>query len=266
VDLSAKHAHNIKARLAHLPIEPCSPHPDNGILLSLEGNVFLHRNSYVKTENQHTLSFSILRRYDRSGKSFVLTNDSYQKLINYANFIPVTSPTINPLPDDQDRLLRLSRLISQSAAGLSTPQPNCRCNENPRPQHLEDEERGLYWDGSYGTIQNTPFTQHDTSRSHGNFTDNSRALTGYNTRANLVSHNSRYAQHPRPDPWSNPGSGGDDGKQMSPRTAVFILILCAVIFGAASYGLYWVAMQAIEVAKGVAKSAWDWIRDVSRGL
>jgi hypothetical protein len=53
---------------------------------------------------------------------------------------------------------------------------------------------------------------------------------------------------------------------MSPRTDVFILILCAVIFGAASYGLYWVAMQAIEVAKGVAKSAWDWIRDVSRGL
>jgi hypothetical protein len=85
-----------------------------------------------------------------------------------------------------------------------------------------------------------------------------------------VSHNSRYAQHSQPDPWSNPGSGGDDGKRMSPRTAVFILILCAAIFAAifaaASYGLYWVAMQAIEVAKGVAKSAWDWIRDVSRGL
>jgi len=261
-----KHAHNIKARLAHLPIEPCSPHPDNGILLSLKGNVFLQRNSYVKTENQHTLSFSILRRYDRSGKSFVLTNDSYQKLINYANFIPVTSPTMNPLPDDQDRLLRLPYLISQSAAGLSTPQPNCCCNENPRPHLLEAEERRLHWDGPYRTIQNTPYTQHDTSRSHGNFTDNSRALTGWNTRATLVSHNSRYAQYSRPDPLPNPGSGGDDGKQISPRTAVFILILCAAIFGAASYRLYWVAMQAIEVAKGVAKSAWDWIRGFSRGL
>jgi hypothetical protein len=185
-----KHAHNIKARLAHLPIEPCSPHPDNGILLSLEGNVFLHRNFYVKTENWHTLSFFILRSYDRSGKSFVLTNDSYQELINYVNFIPVTFPTMNPLPDDQDRLLRLPCLISQSAAGLSTPRPNCRCNENPRSHLLEDEERRLHWDGPYRTIQNRPYTQHDTSRSHGNFTDNSRALTEWNTRATLVSHNS----------------------------------------------------------------------------
>lgn len=163
-----KHAYNIKARLAHLPIEPCSPHPDNGILLSLEGNVFLHRNSYIKTENWHTLSSFILRSYDRSGKSFVLTNDSYQELINYVNFIPVTSPTMNPLPGD-----------------------------------------------------------------------------------------SRYAQYSRPDPWPNLGSGGNNGRQISPRTVVFILVLCAAIFGAACYGVYWVAMQAIEVAKGVAKSVWD---------
>lgn len=228
-----KHTYNIKARLAHLPIEPCSPHPDNGILLSLKGNMFLHKNSYVKTENWHTLSFFILRSYDCSGKSFVLTNDSYQELINYINFIPVTSPTTNPLPDDQDRLLRLPCLISQSAAGLSTPQPNCRCNENPRSHILEGEERRLHWDDPYRTIQNRPYTQHNTSRSHGNFTDNSRALTGWNTRATLASYNSRYAQYSRPDPWPN----GDDGKQISLRTVVFILILCA-IFGAASYGLY----------------------------
>ena len=70
-----------------------------------------------------------------------------------------------------------------------------------------------------------------------------------------MSHNSRYAQHSQLI--RSPRDGSDDGKQISPRTAVFILILCAAIFSAASYRLYWVAMQAIKVAKGVAKSAWD---------
>lgn len=264
--MSVKHANNIKARLAHLPIEPCSPHPDNGILLSLEGNMFLHRRSYVKTENKHTLSFSILRSYDRSGKTFALTNDSYQKLINYVNFIPVTPPTANPLPGDQDRLLRLPRLIPQSAVGLSTPRPNRHSNENPRSYLLEDAERRLHWDGPYGTIQNRPYTQHDTSRSHENFIDNYRALTRWNTRANFVSHNSRYEQYSPPGPWPDPGSHSNHGGQMSPRTAMIILILCAAIFGAASYGLYWVAVQAIAVAKEAAKSVWDWIKEHFRGL
>ncbi|KAI1211149.1 uncharacterized protein F4807DRAFT_26902 [Annulohypoxylon truncatum] len=76
-------------RREHLPIRPCDPHPDNGILLSLEDVALeLKKRTYVKTKNQHRIRFSSLRAYDRHGPDYILSKKSYQDLIRYAKYTP----------------------------------------------------------------------------------------------------------------------------------------------------------------------------------
>ncbi|RYP00664.1 hypothetical protein DL764_006438 [Monosporascus ibericus] len=98
--LEVRHPHDPKARRAHLPIEPCSPHPDNGKLLTLE-NRFpgLRKNSYVKTKTRNTVTYANLQPYDRGRPDvdFVLSRRSFQELIEYAKY-PVRLPDV--LQDD----------------------------------------------------------------------------------------------------------------------------------------------------------------------
>ncbi|RYP76751.1 hypothetical protein DL770_007161 [Monosporascus sp. CRB-9-2] len=87
--LELRHPHNPKARRAHLPIEPCSPHPDNGKLLTLE-NRFpgLRKNSYVKAKRLTTVTYANLQPYDckRPDVDFALSRRSFQELIEYAKY------------------------------------------------------------------------------------------------------------------------------------------------------------------------------------
>ncbi|RYP36519.1 hypothetical protein DL767_003342 [Monosporascus sp. MG133] len=87
--LELRHPHNRKERRAHLPIEPCSPHPDNGKLLTLE-NRFpgLRKNSYVKVKSRNTVTYANLQPYDRERPDvdFALSQRSFQELIEYAKY------------------------------------------------------------------------------------------------------------------------------------------------------------------------------------
>ncbi|RYP26763.1 hypothetical protein DL768_011598 [Monosporascus sp. mg162] len=98
--LEFRHPHNLRARRAHLPIEPCSPHPDNGKLLRLENRYpGLRKNSYVKTDEQKTVTYANLQPYDRErpDMDFALSRRSFQELIEYAKY-SVRLPNI--LQDD----------------------------------------------------------------------------------------------------------------------------------------------------------------------
>ncbi|OTB09413.1 hypothetical protein M426DRAFT_315971 [Hypoxylon sp. CI-4A] len=93
-DLATRFKYDSSVRLAHLPIRPCDPHPDNGLLLSLEDvTLQLQKKSYVKTNVHHRIRLTSLRAYSRSGPDYVLSRKSYQDLIEYAKFTP---PPLHP--------------------------------------------------------------------------------------------------------------------------------------------------------------------------
>lgn len=79
---------NARMRAHHLPIEPCKPHPDNGILLKMAPQCQdLSKKSYIKTEKQFTVHLSILREYNRNKHSeYVLSDESYRELVRYCGF------------------------------------------------------------------------------------------------------------------------------------------------------------------------------------
>ncbi|RYP12144.1 hypothetical protein DL765_007443 [Monosporascus sp. GIB2] len=94
--LEDKHPRDIKARSGYLPIEPCSPHPDNGRLLTLEDpSLKLRKKSYVNTRELRTVTFNTLQPYQRRNPKlfYVLKRTSYQELIEYAKYT-VPPPTI----------------------------------------------------------------------------------------------------------------------------------------------------------------------------
>ncbi|RYO76792.1 hypothetical protein DL766_006388 [Monosporascus sp. MC13-8B] len=109
--LELRHPHDSKARRAHLPIEPCSPHPDNGKLLTLENrSPGLRKNSYVKTRRPQTVTYANLQPYDleRPDVDFALSRRSFQELIEYAKFSV-------PLPDVLQNDLGICSAHSQQA-------------------------------------------------------------------------------------------------------------------------------------------------------
>lgn len=77
-------------RAHYLPIDPSPAHPDNpdkNVVLKLGGGAVLRKNSWVNTETQYRVVFSLLRNYDsRSGKLFVLMPESYGKLKDFVGF------------------------------------------------------------------------------------------------------------------------------------------------------------------------------------
>lgn len=88
VDLATKHRRP-KARRKYLPIAPCDPHPDNGIILHLEdSSLCLRKSSYINTKDQRTIELHSLRTYSNANAEYFLSEASYHKLIRYANFVP----------------------------------------------------------------------------------------------------------------------------------------------------------------------------------
>ncbi|KAI0113497.1 hypothetical protein F4814DRAFT_348244 [Daldinia grandis] len=90
-ELKARFKHDQNLRLEHIPIRPSHPHPDNGMLLSLEDvTLVLRKKSYVKTKTQYRIQVASLRPYERRGPEYILSRKSYQELIRYAKFTPPT--------------------------------------------------------------------------------------------------------------------------------------------------------------------------------
>ncbi|OTB14643.1 hypothetical protein K445DRAFT_376950 [Daldinia sp. EC12] len=88
-ELRARFKYDQNLRLEHIPIRPSHPHPDNGMLLSLEDvTLVLRKKSYVKTKTQYRIRVASLRPYERRGPEYILSRKSYQDLIEYSKFTP----------------------------------------------------------------------------------------------------------------------------------------------------------------------------------
>lgn len=129
MDLDKRFSHPT-VRLEHIPIRPCKPHPDNGMLLSLEDvTLAMRKNSYVKTRTQHRGRLNILRAYDRRGPEYVLSRKSYQELIEYVKFTaPAPHPGSNAVtsPPRRGRSGSYSEYVSVLRgleSGLGSPPP-----------------------------------------------------------------------------------------------------------------------------------------------
>lgn len=105
LDLETKHRYSkVQLRSTFLPIDPSPPHPDNNILLKLDHDVTLRKNSYVKTEEQKRILFSLLRNYDRHGnKVYALTSVSYEVVVEHIGYKePAVTVTV-PVPVSRPR-------------------------------------------------------------------------------------------------------------------------------------------------------------------
>ncbi|KAI0126196.1 hypothetical protein BJ170DRAFT_463408 [Xylariales sp. AK1849] len=131
VNLEIKHRGNRHARLKYLPIKPCDPHPDHGLLLSLENpSLELRKRSYVNTRDHHTVEFNSLLPYERAGRDYALSRDSYQVLLDYAKFptpVPRPQAAIRPGSIDSSHNINLHnhgmRAISSIAPRAPTVHP-----------------------------------------------------------------------------------------------------------------------------------------------
>ena len=84
--LGERHPYNRRIRLFHLPIAPAPRHPDNNILLELDGDLRLPKDTYVKTELPYTIPWSMLRASYRdlqSRKVLELKPRSFAQLLQY---------------------------------------------------------------------------------------------------------------------------------------------------------------------------------------
>ncbi|KAK3350432.1 hypothetical protein B0H65DRAFT_419129 [Neurospora tetraspora] len=125
MDLETRHRYSrIQLRETFLPIDPSPPHPDNNIQLKLDHGVTLRKNSYVKTEEQRQILFSLLRNYERhTNKIYALTDASYQIVVEHSGYREpvhsVTVPTrIQPVAQPQPE-----RVSSYGYGTIPTSQP-----------------------------------------------------------------------------------------------------------------------------------------------
>ncbi|KAH9884344.1 hypothetical protein F4778DRAFT_562312 [Xylariomycetidae sp. FL2044] len=133
--------------ILYLPIEPCEPHPDNGILLRLENpdlplkKLKLKKPSYVKTADQDAVDYSILSPYARHGPEYFLSKDSYQVLIQYAKYCPpLPHPqTTAPSPHYLSVTPRQARVTSPTTSMVRGTQPNRRPQQAAEVDSAYDE-------------------------------------------------------------------------------------------------------------------------------
>lgn len=92
VDLKIKFRPGTKERRDYLPVYPCDPHPDNGLLLHLEGSSpQLRKKTYINTRDRYEIPFRCLRPYRSRGfgdarwGEFTLSGPSYEILVDYAH-------------------------------------------------------------------------------------------------------------------------------------------------------------------------------------
>ncbi|KAI1633525.1 hypothetical protein F4809DRAFT_583012 [Biscogniauxia mediterranea] len=100
VDLKTKHASSHKKRIEYLPVKPCDPHPDNGILLELRNHPSgMPRKTYVHTTDSRLIRLDMLRVFKPQGVELSLSPESYRQLADYAKFdAPAPRPQTISVP------------------------------------------------------------------------------------------------------------------------------------------------------------------------
>ena len=116
--LEERHPHNRRVRLFHLPIAPAPRHPDNGILLELDGDLKLPKETYVKIDLPYMIPLSMLRasyRELRSGKVLELKPLSFAQLLRYID------SKISSKPKLVRKTLASRRVTHRSSVGGREP-------------------------------------------------------------------------------------------------------------------------------------------------
>jgi len=123
--LEDRHPHNLWARLVYLPIDPCEPHPDNGLLLRLQNpSNPLRQPCYVATDKQFRVASTALRPYDRPELDYRLNIQSYRILVDYIQFHDVETPSRSLLPAPGEVEPKPARFQRQSSdSDLESSQP-----------------------------------------------------------------------------------------------------------------------------------------------
>ncbi len=117
--LEERHPYNRRVRLFHLPIAPAPRHPDNGILLELDGDLKLPKETYVKIDLPYIIPLSMLRasyRDLRSWQALELKPASFIRLLQYVEFRLSTKPKLL-------RKTKTSRLIAHRSSSRAQGPP-----------------------------------------------------------------------------------------------------------------------------------------------
>ena len=117
--LEERHPYNRRVRLFHLPIAPAPRHPDNGILLELDGDLKLPKETYVKIALPYIIPRSMLRanyRDLRSRQVLELKPSSFVRLLQYVESRLSTKPKLL-------RKTKASRLVARRSSNRAQGPP-----------------------------------------------------------------------------------------------------------------------------------------------
>ncbi|KAI1074253.1 hypothetical protein F5B20DRAFT_586484 [Whalleya microplaca] len=254
-DLATKHSNDAALRLAHLPIKPCSAHPDNGMLLRLEdSSLELRKKSYVKTKSKHHIKFKSLETYERRGPEYVLARSSYQDLIEYIRYtVPLTHPRSNTVSSSSPRP------PSQTAPFIQRP-----ANVEARRLNSEPVTAPRRWGNGTANTRIDEHLRHVRTWSSHPHVPLTRPVAHTNERQSLLpTHETSpyraYGGHPRsPRP---PYGGGEASEPFDWGTFWLQIVLWSVGFFAGSYVLYlgvsWTVREVISGAQFIGIKVGD---------
>ncbi|KAK1778653.1 hypothetical protein QBC45DRAFT_393114 [Copromyces sp. CBS 386.78] len=188
-DLITRHRydHERWKRAHYLPIDPSPAHPDDpgkNVVLKLGEGAVLRKKSWVNTETQHRVVFSLLRKYDwwKTEKEFMLTPESYKVLTDFVRFRAddvVTGPSGTPQ-------LESGPAVTQTATPPLTPQirpvvvpgvvpePVTRLPDSVEPVTAHDSDSDTtvvaedYWEAEMRRLRDQVFNQRLTIIREGN--------------------------------------------------------------------------------------------------
>ncbi|KAH9989889.1 hypothetical protein F4779DRAFT_623895 [Xylariaceae sp. FL0662B] len=260
-DLATKHKNDLALRLAHLPIKPCSAHPDNGMLLHLEdSSLKLRKRSYVKAKNRHQIKFKSLETYERQGPEYVLARSSYQDLIKYIKY------TV-PLPHPLSNTVSSSPLLLPGQAAPVVQRPASAETRRLNPEPVNSPRR---WGSGTANTRIDEHLRHVRTWSSQPRNTITRPVFQPNERQSLlptheVSPYRLYGAHPRS---SGPTYGSEEPSE--PRGMFWLhAALWSAGLVAGSYVLYlgysWAAGEVGTGAQFIAGDAWTGMVDRFRG-
>ncbi|KAI0849206.1 hypothetical protein F5Y00DRAFT_235908 [Daldinia vernicosa] len=262
-ELTTRFKHDQNLRLEHIPIRPSRPHPDNGMLLSLEDvTLMLRKNSYVKTKTQYRIQIASLRPYERRGPEYILSRKSYHELIQYAKFTPpaprlslntISSPSrvwgySQAVPITRERSGSYGEYVSAQrrleSAAVSPPRAHYvpTANTNP-PQYVRtvarSEREPLLGQSSY-TYSRSSYPSYSGSYP-GSYSNNNPTYT-YRTSAR--------AGHQGPAP---PRPFDSEGTWRKIKILFWVFVALIGVYGTYS-GVAWLIADAAKQASFVVKS------------
>lgn len=144
------------------------------MVLKLGGGAVLRKNSWVNTETQHRIAFSLLRNYDwwKTEKKLVLTPESYKVLTNFVGFRAenvIAGPSGTSEPE-------AGPAATQTATPPMTPQIRPAVVHEPAPEpamaHDSDSDTTIvaedYWEAEMRHVRDQVFNQQSTISREGN--------------------------------------------------------------------------------------------------